>query len=218
MISPNKIIAASLHLEPNTAAIVRDVHRAEKLGLKQLLLNENMVQLAMDEVKRADFSLSVSGIVGYPIGQWGWSAKKVAVEELAKIQNGPACIMHAVGPWLDETPASAEEFDALASLTEEVWLLTSLAAIPAERVEKLANDIARAGTKLLILSNGVAASGLPLPDEKQIALVKKYANGRFEIAAMAPPGTPATEINNWLHAGADKVVCSDFWSLTCEEE
>ena len=104
MIPHKSIIAASLHLEPNRAAILRDIHRAAARGIRHVVVNENMVALAMAEVQSANLDVSVSGIVGYPIGQWMWPAKKVALDELSQIQNGPLAVMHGVGPWLDSRP------------------------------------------------------------------------------------------------------------------
>jgi len=213
VIPRNAIIAASLNLEPNRAAVLRDVHRAAARGLGHLVVNENMVALAMDEVRDAGLDLKVSGIVGFPIGQWVWPAKKAALEELAAIQNGPQAVMHGVGPWLDRTDGSAEEFTGIASLTGEIWVMTSLSAIPANHLAQLADDVAQCGAAMMILSNGVAASGLPLPDTETIATVAKYVDGRFRLAAIAPAGTPPATILGFLSAGAHKVISEDFWTL-----
>ncbi len=214
MIPRETIIAASLHLEPNRAAVLRDVHRAAARGLSHLVVNENMAALAMEEVRDAGLDLKVTGIVGFPIGQWVWPAKAVALDELAAIQNGPNAVMHGVGPWLDSTVGSTEEFLGFAELTGDVWIMTSLSAIPADRLKALADDVAQCGAALLILSNGVAASGLALPDDAAIGAIAAKVNGRFELAAMAPAGTTAAAISGWLEAGADKVICTDFWALT----
>ena len=214
MIPRDAIIAASLHLEPDRAAIARDVHRAAARGLDHLVVNENMVTLAMKDVQSAGLDLQVTGIVGFPIGQWVWSAKAVALQELVAIQNGPQAIMHSVGPWLDGTKGSAEEFAGISALGRDVWVMTSLSAIPADRLNELADTVAQCGATTLILSNGVAASGLPLPDTRPIGALAKCTGGRFELAAMAPQGTAPATISGWLDAGADKVICTDFWDLT----
>lgn len=214
MIPRESIIAASLHLEPNRAAVLRDVHRAASRCLAHLVVNENMVVPAMQEVRSAGLDLKVTGIVGFPIGQWVWPAKATAMEELAAIQNGPQAVMHGVGPWLDRTDGSKEEFAGIAALPGEVWVLTSLSAIPSDRLAALADDIAQCGATMLILSNGVAASGLPQPGDKSIGAIAAQSSGRFELAAMAPAGTPPTTISGWLDAGADRVICSDFWTLS----
>ncbi len=214
MISTDRIIAASLGLEPDRAAVARDVHRAAARGIPHLVVNENMVAEAMAEVQGAGLSVRVSGIVGFPIGQWVWPAKKVAIDELSAIQNGPCAVMHGVGPWLDAAPFSREEFAGLATMVGEKWVVTSLTAIPPDRFAALADDLASCGTRLLILSNGVAASGLPLPDTARISAMAEAAGGRFRLAAMAPAETEEETILASLEAGADNVVCADFWTLT----
>jgi|GEM_PF-1426568 deoxyribose-phosphate aldolase len=214
MISPTSVIAASLSLEPDRAAVCRDVHRANARGISVLVVNENMVVCAMEEVRNAGLSVQITGLIGFPIGQWIWSAKKVAVDELAGIQNGPVAVMHGVGPWLDGAASSLEEFAGLGQITGDRWIVTSLSSIPEARLSALADDIAQTGASHLILSNGVAASGLPLPDARLIATFAKQVAGRFKLAAMMPAGTDTTTINATLDAGADKVVCADFWTLT----
>ena len=214
MINPDMIIAASLDLEPNRAAVCRDLHRAAARGIDHILVNENMVGLAMAEVQVAGLNLLVSGIVGYPIGQWIWAAKRVAVEELAAVQNGPTVVMHAVGPWLDETPGSREEWRGLSAISEETWVMTSLSAIPEDRHQTLADDIASCGARLLILSNGVKASGLPFPETDQCDSIARCAGNRFKIAVMVPLGTSDEQFDAWQKAGVTKFICADFWQRT----
>lgn len=214
MISSDTIIAASLGLEPDRAAVVRDVHRAAVRGIENLLVNENMVSLAVEEARNAGLDIKISGLVAYPIGQWIWPAKSIAIEELSAIQNGPAAVMHAVGPWLDETEPSREEFSGLSALQQDKWVMTSLTAIPEGRLAALAGEIAGCGASLLMTSNGVAASGLPLPTPEKISAMAAHACGRFKLAAMAPAGCNASEATAYLKAGADKVICADFWTLT----
>ena len=214
MISPKLIIAASLSLEPDKAAVCRDVHRANACGVSHLVVNENMVACAMAEVHRAGLNVRITGLIGFPIGQWIWPAKQVAVHELAGIQNGPVAVMHGVGPWLDGVAPSHEEFAGLSQITGDKWIITSLSAIPEARLNALADDIAHTGASHLILSNGVAASGLPLPDATLIAAFSKHVAARFKLAAMMPDGTDTITMNAALDAGADKVVCADFWTLT----
>ena len=214
MIPRAAIIAASLNLEPNRAAVLRDVYRANARGLHNIVVNENMVSLAMEEVRSASLDLQVTGIVGFPIGQWLWPAKACALKELDAIQNGPQAVMHGVGPWLDGTEGSKAEHTGIAALSGDVWVMTSLSAIPTDRFEELANDMAQCGATMLILSNGVAASGVPLPDKTTISAIARCVEGRFKLAAMAPYGTPQAAVSGWLNAGVDRVICTDFWELT----
>ena len=214
MISKAFVIASSLSLEPDRAEICRDVHRANARGVSHLVVNENMVACAMDEVRSARLSVQITGLIGFPIGQWLWPAKKVAVDELAGIQNGPVAVMHGVGSWLDRATSSHTEFAGLDQITGEKWIVTSLSAIPEARLGALAEDVAHTGASHLILSNGVAASGLPLPDAPLISAFARHVAARFKLAAMMPTGTDTTTINVALDAGADKVVCADFWTLT----
>jgi len=218
MIPKSRIIATSLSLEPDRAAVARDLHRAAARGMSRLLVNENMVAHAMVEAQEAGLDIRVSGLVGYPIGQWIWPAKKVAIDELSLLQNGPMVVMHAIGPWLDGTSSSAEEFAGLGALAGEVWLITSLAAIPPDRLGQLADDVAATGASHLILSNGVAASGLPLPDADLIGTFARYVQGRFALVAMVPAGTDTATCATLLAAGADRLACADFWALSAGQD
>lgn len=213
MIPSPKLIAASLALEPNRAAVQRDLHRAAAKGIRHVLVNENMIADAMAEVRAAGLEVLVSGLVAFPIGQWVWPAKAVGLDDMAQLQNGPAAVMHGVGPWLDGASSSREEFAGLAARQGDLWVMTSLSAIPLERYRALADDLAACGTSLLILSNGVAASGLALPSPEQITALAKAVAGRFELAAMAPEGRSEANIVADLEAGADRVVSADFWAL-----
>jgi len=213
MVDTSKIIASHLNLEPNRAAVLRDLYRAAASGINNFLVNENMLQCVMDEVQASNLNIKVSPIIAFPIGQWYWGAKKAAIDALGPIQNGPTVLMHSVGPWLDGHDIAKEEWQELSKIEGENWVMTSLSAIPNERYDELADELADAKIHSVILSNGVKASGLQPPDSNQIEAFAKSVNGRLRIVARIPDKLTTTQCEKYIEAGADAITSDHFWNL-----
>lgn len=213
MIATEKLIASHLELEPNIGAVLRDLYRADKLGIEQIVVNENMFEITVAEKKRAGLEIQVVPAVGFPIGQWFWPMKMTAINEFEASRSGPVLIMHSVGSWLDCSSAAETEANGIRDLGGEKWLMTSLSLIPTDRMQELADDVASMGITALFLSNGVAASKIPAPEPEQIAAISKTAAGRFKVVARPQAGADEAASLAAMDAGADAICSDDFWQL-----
>jgi hypothetical protein len=214
MIAADNIIASSLELEPNIAAVHRDLFRADKLGAKQIVVNENMFAAAVAEAQRAGLGVQVVPAVGFPIGQWFWPMKLTAIRAFEALRAGPVLVMHSVGSWLDRTDAAETEANGIRDLKGQKWLMTSLSLIPPDRLDELADDVTSMGVEALFLSNGVAASKIPAPESELIGVIRKVAAGRFKIVARPEAGAGEAVAKSALDAGADAICSDDFWQLS----
>ena len=92
-------------------------------------------------------------------------------------------------------------------------VMTSLSAIPEDRLGQLADDLSKSGATRVVLSNGVAASDYPHPTFNWVKTFSDVVDGRFKIAAMCPAWMTAKQVGDYLSSGADFAVCEHFWEL-----
>lgn len=215
MIPTDKLIASHLNMEPNRAAIIRDLYRAEQVGLSHILVNENALAHVSQEIKQSRLSIKASAVIGFPTGQWFWPMKKTALEALDPLQEGaPKVLMHSVGSWLDQTLAAQEEHEGIKNVKGEKWLMTSLSAIPEPRIEGLVSDIVDMKIDALILCNGVRASNIAPPSPALISKFAKLVAGRFTIIARGNYLESFDQAKTDLEAGANAIASDHFWELS----
>ena len=194
------------------AAVARDVHRAAARGIPHLVVNENMVAEAMAEVQEAGLSVRSRASSAFPSDDGCWPAEEGGDRRVVGDPERPMRGHARRRPMARCCAFAREEFAGLATMVGEKWVVTFShchSARPVRRSGRRSCRLWNAPSDSVQRCRGRAAVARHGAD-----LGHGRGGRRRSLSRGHGPAGPEETLLASLEAGADDVVCADFWTLT----